>query len=143
MKISGPSSVSNATGPSGARRASGSGFSLGGAEEPGAASGASSPLGVSAVSTVDALIALQQVDEPLGRRRRAVRRAGRLLDELENLKLGLLSGELGEVDLRRLAAAVQEQREATSDPDLEALLDQIEARAAVEMAKLEARLKAG
>jgi hypothetical protein len=143
MKISGPTGISNATGPGGARKTSGSGFSLGGAEEAGPASGASRPLGVSAVSTVDALLALQEVDGPLGRRRRAVRRAGRLLDELDQLKLGLLSGEVGESDLRRLASAVREQREATSDPALEAVLDQIEARAAVELAKLEAQLKIG
>ncbi len=141
MKISGPSNVSSATGSAGARKTSGEGFTLAGAEETGTAPGASRLLGVSAVSTVDALIALQQVDEPLGRRRRAVRRAGRLLDELDQLKLGLLSGEIGESDLHRLAAAVREQREATSDPALEAVLDQIEARAAVELAKLEAQIK--
>jgi hypothetical protein len=141
MKISGPSSISTATGSGSARKTSGPGFSLGGAEEAGPASGASRPLGVSTVSTVDALLALQEVEEPLGRRRRAVRRAGRLLDELDQLKLGLLSGEIGESDLRRLSSAVREQREATSDPALEAVLDQIEARAAVELAKLEAQLK--
>lgn len=141
MKISGPNSVSGpAAGPA-ARRTGGEGFSLGDADDAGAASGPARSLGVGAVSTVDALIALQEVDQPLGRRRKAVRRAGRILDELDRLKLGLLAGEVSEGDLRRLTLAVREQREATHEPELEALLDQIEARAAVELAKLEVGLK--
>jgi len=140
MKITGPNRLNT---PAGApRRVAGGGFALGGS---GAASGPSETsvaLGVSTLGSVDALIALQEVDGPLGRRRRAIGRAGRLLDELDGLKLALLEGEIGEGGLRRLADAVREQREATSDPRLEALLDQIEARAAVELAKLETALKA-
>ena len=123
-------------------RAAGSGFALGGAGGASAASEASVALGVSALGSLDALIALQEVDGPLGRRRRAIGRANRLLDELDDLKLALLDGEVDEGGLRRLSDAVRQQREATSDPRLEALLDQIEARAAVELAKLETALKA-
>lgn len=140
LKISGSNSIAAA--PSSPRRAAGAGFSL---AEPGGASApaeTSASLGISGVDSVDALIALQEVDGPLGRRRRAVKRAGRLLDELEALKISLLDGGVPESGLRRLAAAVREQRDATSDPALEALLDQIEARAAVELAKLETALKA-
>jgi len=39
--------------------------------------------------------------------------------------------------LERLARAIREQRSATEDPALEGLLDEIETRAAVELAKLE------
>ncbi len=134
MKITGPNSL-GAAAPA-LRRAAGAGFAL----QSGSASGAresSVTLGVSALDSLDALIALQEIDGPLGRRRRAVNRAGRLLDELEGLKLSLLEGEIDEGGLRRLTAAVREQREATSDPGLEAVLDQIETRAAVELAKLE------
>ena len=123
-------------------RAAGSGFALGGAGGASAAAEASVALGVSALGSLDALIALQEVDGPLGRRRRAIGRANRLLDELDDLKLALLDGEVDEGGLRRLSDAVRQQREATSDPRLEALLDQIEARAAVELAKLETALKA-
>jgi len=73
----------------------------------------------------------------LERKQRATRRAGRLLDVLDEMKLGLLSGESGEVNLERLQAAVRDQREATDDPGLEAILNEIETRAAVEIAKLE------
>jgi hypothetical protein len=140
LKISGPNSLSAA--PAAPRRTSGESFSLAEPAAPSTPAETSVALGVSSLGSVDALIALQEVDSALGRRRRAVGRAGRLLDELEALKLSLLDGDISETGLRRLAAAVREQREATSDPRLEAVLDQIEARAAVELAKLEVALKA-
>ena len=86
---------------------------------------------------VDALIALQDVGSPLERKRRAVRRAGRILDVLDEIKVGLLSGDLGAQDLDRLSRAIREERQLTDDPDLEAVLNDIELRAAVEMAKLD------
>jgi hypothetical protein len=87
---------------------------------------------------LDALLALQDVGGPLERRKRAVRRAGRVLDELETIKLALLDGRVSGADLDRLQRAVREAREQTDDPALETVLDQIELRAAVEIAKLEA-----
>ena len=86
---------------------------------------------------VGALIALQEVGSPLERRRRSVRRAGTLLDELEGLKIALLGGAFGRVDLDRLTRTVREHRDATEDAKLELLLDEIETRALVELAKLE------
>ena len=140
MKITGPNGLNAAA--AAPRRTAGSGFALGASDGASAASETSVALGVSALGSVDALIALQEVDTPLGRRRRAIGRAGRLLDELEGLKLAMLDGEVSEIGLRRLSIAAREQREATSDPGLEAVLDQIETRAAVELAKLETALKA-
>ena len=63
---------------------------------------------------------------------------GRLLDELDNLKIALLGGDLSPGQLDALSRAVRDQRSATDDPKLEAVLDEIETRAAVELAKLEA-----
>ena len=140
LKISGPNGLASAS--KAPRHASGSGFALAEPQGSSEASETAVALGVAALGSVDALIALQEVDGPLGRKRRAIGRAARLLDELDALKLSMLDGEISETGLRRLAAAAREQREATSDPGLEALLDQIEARAAVELAKLEMALKA-
>jgi hypothetical protein len=92
---------------------------------------------VNAVSTLDALMALQEVGGPLERRRRAVRRADKILDALDSLKLELLDGPLDPAVLESLTRAVREQRSMTDDPDLEGLLDQVETRAVVELAKLE------
>ena len=140
LKISGPNNLAAAA--KAPRPASGSGFALAGPQAASETTDAAVALGVSAVGSLDALIALQEVDGPLGRRRRAIGRAGRVLDELDSLKLSMLDGEISETGLRRLSAAIREQRDATSDPALEALLDQIEARAAVELAKLEIALRA-
>jgi hypothetical protein len=45
-------------------------------------------------------------------------------------------------DLDRLRRAIRDERDATEDPGLEAVLDEIELRAAVEMAKLERSARA-
>ena len=62
---------------------------------------------------------------------------GRILDTLDDLKIALLEGEISGVDLDRLRRAVRDERDNTDDPALEAVLDEIELRAAVEVAKLE------
>ena len=60
-----------------------------------------------------------------------------MLDVLDDIKVGLLGGELTMSDLDRLRRAVRDERAHTDDPNLEAVLDEIELRAAVEVAKLE------
>ena len=92
---------------------------------------------VSAVNSLGALIALQEVGGPLERRRRVVSRAGRLLDSLEALKISLLDGEVTSAALEALARGVREERGRTDDERLEGVLDEIETRAMVEIAKLE------
>jgi hypothetical protein len=75
------------------------------------------------------------VGTPLERRRRAVGRAGRILDLLDDVKIALLEGSMTPNALTTLVAAVHEQRDRTDDPNLEGVLDEIETRAAVELAK--------
>jgi hypothetical protein len=82
------------------------------------------------------------VGSPLERKRRSVSRAGRLLDALDGIKVSLLGGDLSMNDLDRLSRAIREERAATEDPKLEGLLDDIETRAAVELAKLESANRA-
>ena len=81
----------------------------------------------------------QGVEGPLERRRRAIRRGGGLLDRLDELKLALLSGEPDEGVMDRLGRVMREERPQIDDPGLSALMDQIDLRAAVEMAKAELR----
>jgi len=82
------------------------------------------------------------VGGPLERRRRAVSRAGRILDVLEDMKRGLLDDGLRPQDMERLRRAVRDERLGTDDPKLEGVLDEIETRAAVELAKLEQAARA-
>jgi hypothetical protein len=138
MKITGPNGTGSATGARGARpSAGGAGFRLPELAETGGAAASAGVASMAGVMAVDALLALQDVAGPLERKRRAVGRAGRILDVLDEIKLALLDGELNLGQLDRLRRAVRDERARTEDPRLEAVLDEIELRAAVEIAKLE------
>jgi hypothetical protein len=142
MKVTGPGGIGSSSGARPARGAGGDGFRI---VTPDTASGPSQAASVSAtqgVMGVEALLALQDVGSPTERKRRAVRRAGRILDTLDALKVALLEGEISAADLDRLRRAVRDERDNTDDPALEAVLDEIELRAAVEVAKLEAASRA-
>lgn len=91
------------------------------------------------MADVSALMALQEIEGPLEKRRRAVRRGGGLLDRLDEVKMALLSGESGGPALERLARVLREERPDDGDVELNALLDQIDLRAQVELAKAEPR----
>jgi hypothetical protein len=138
MKVSGPAGPSAA----GSARAAPSQAAAGGfaplmTPAAAGAAGVAGAGGVSAISSLDALIALQEVGGPLERRRRATGRASRILDALDELKLELLAGGLTPAMVEALIRAVRDQRALTDDPRLEGVLDEIEVRAAVELAKLE------
>lgn len=138
MKVSGPSGPSAPQGVSRSSAAS-SGFSVkstGGGAPAQATTAASS---MSGVSDVSALMALQGVEDPTERRRRAIRRGGGLLDRMDELKLALLSDETGEGALERLGRTLREERPEDADEGLKSVLDQIDLRAAVELAKAEIR----
>ncbi|MBI1406124.1 MAG: flagellar assembly protein FliX [Caulobacter sp.] len=138
MKV-GASSGLTAKGGAGAARpaAGGASFSLPGASQAGGAEAVVRTAGMTGVASLDALLALQETDGPTERRRKAVRRAGRILDVLEDLRIAVLDGEVSGANLDRLMRAVRDQRDHTDDPGLEGLLNDIETRAAVELAKLE------
>jgi len=136
MKIEGPSGPSSSSATRGAGRAASGGFSLSGAGEASEAAEAQRMAGLDGVMTVSALLALQGVEDPLQRRKRAMGRASRLLDILDDLKVAMLEGRASPSTLDNLARAVREQREDTDDPRLNDVLNQIETRAAVELAKL-------
>jgi hypothetical protein len=140
MKVSGPSGPSSAPGPRPAR-ASG-GFSVSSSASTAAASAAAPASSAGGVANVSALMALQGVEDVIERRRRAIRRGGGLLDRLEELKLALLDGEAGEAALDRLSRTLREERPIDADDGLNALLDQIDLRAAVELAKASVRRSA-
>ena len=137
MKVTGPSGPAGATGARSAPAQSAApGFSIA-TPSVGAPVGVTAAASVNAVGTLEALMALQEVGGPLERRRRAVGRADKILDALDGLKIQLLEGTLNPAMLESLTRAVREQRSMTDDPRLEDLLDQVETRAVVELAKLE------
>lgn len=141
MKVSGPTGPNITPNSRPARPAAG-GFSVGGSTNAGPAAPAVSAGATGGVSDVSALMALQGVESATERRRRGVRRGRGLLDRLDELKLALLAGEAGESSLQRLARDIGEQRPDEDDVGLRGLLDQIDLRARVELAKAEVRRSA-
>lgn len=89
---------------------------------------------VLATTALDALLALQAVDDVVLTRRKAVRRGRQMLDALDEVKADLLAGRVSEGRLNHLLALVGQARERT-DPGLDSVLDEVELRARVELAK--------
>lgn len=94
----------------------------------------SSVSGPAPAGALDALLALQMVDEPLQRKRKAMRRAGSMLSVLETIKADLLVGRVGEGRLNQLLSLIGQAREQT-ESGLDAVIDEIELRVRVELAK--------
>ena len=137
MKVNGPNGVGSATASRGSGPAAAGGFSLPDASGVSDAAPASRMGPTLGVGSIDVLLALQEVGGPLERRRKAVRRAGVILDVLDEVKLALLDGGVPPAALERLMVAVRLERGGADDPRLQGLLDEIETRAAVELAKIE------
>jgi hypothetical protein len=132
MRVNGPNGTALASAPATARRASGSPFTLSEATTPQTASAA---VALRTVGGIDALIALQGIEDPVERRRRAVKHGRRALDALDELKLGLLSGALEPAALLRLKAVAADLQDGSGDEKLDQVLSEIELRVAVELAK--------
>jgi hypothetical protein len=121
-----------------AQPSAGGGFAAALHDEGAAAGGNSAvggPVGLSGVSTI---LALQGAPDSTERRarQRAIQRGDAMLDDLEQIRLGLLLGSIPRARLEQLAQLVRARREQVDDPKLMAILDEIELRAAVELAKL-------
>jgi hypothetical protein len=94
-----------------------------------------------AVGGIAALLVTQGVGDSLERetRRRLVRYGEDLLDMLEELRHGLLLGAVPKEKLIAMAQMVRGRRDNVADPVLTSLLDDIELRVEVELAKLSPR----
>lgn len=82
------------------------------------------------------LLAAQEVGDEPGKRRSAQERAEFMLDQLDQLRHGLLAGRISGQQLSRLAQTVRQRRDHIADPRIREVLDEIELRVAVELAKL-------
>jgi hypothetical protein len=85
------------------------------------------------------VLALQEAPDATTRSRaraRARERGSLMLDQLDEIRMGLLLGTIPIAKLEQLGQSVRAKREQIDDPRLLAILDEIELRAAVELAKL-------
>jgi hypothetical protein len=134
MRIYGPNGTTLGTPASSTRRTSSSSFSL--PEDVAAAAETRATLAPKASANIDALIAMQGIEEdPAERRKRSVARGKGALDVLDDLKLGLLSGNLDSATVMRLRDAAANLKSSSGDPGLDAVLSEIELRVEVELAK--------
>ena len=138
-------STGSAKGIGGVRGASSSSSSVSGAdfasylETPTAVSQNAPVTGLNGVSAVEAMLLAQSVGDQVvneERKRRAVAHGENLLDRLEDIRLALLQGSISKSKLIELAQLLRVRREEGLDEKLSALLDEIELRAEVELAKL-------
>src|ERR1700754_1208033 len=134
MKIEGSRPIDSTRSARGPRGAGAAGFAP---EMPGEARGTVRTSGATSLAAIDSLIALQEVPDATTGRAKAARRGRDMLDLLEDIRDGLLTGGISRTTLHRLVGLVNVQREDFTDPGLSDLLDDIELRARVELAKFE------
>ena len=91
---------------------------------------------VTSVGSLGTLLLAQETGDAMEGRQRNKKRAETLLDKLEALRIRILEGSVPESELRALTHMIAQERAQMDDPALSAILDDIELRAAVEMAKL-------
>lgn len=136
IRIDGPGRANGVQGGQPTKRAAGTGssFTLPNAETP---VRAQTLAGTPAIGDLASLLALQGVpveDDRREKRRKAVHRGLDLLDVLEGVKLDLLAGGVPSDRLERLVHLLGLRR-PSGDDGLDALIDDVELRARVELAK--------
>src|ERR1700712_2722355 len=132
MRIFGPNGATQGSPAGSARRTASTGFSLPGAAAPSDVRAAAAPR---VTSGIDALLAMQGIEDAVERRKRSGQRGKGGLDVLDDLKVGLLSGNFDASTVSRLRDAAANLKSTSGDPGLDAVLSQIELRVEVELAK--------
>jgi hypothetical protein len=132
----GPRNIGGTKGVGGKGAAKGGDFAKlldGGPRGPEGTSGPTAAYGIGAV------FGAQEVEDSTNKpaNNRARQRGEDMLDKLDALRQGLLTGSMSRGDLLDLAKLVRARQEAGADPQLREILGEIELRAAVELAKLE------
>ncbi len=105
--------------------------------------GVAATSGAQALGAVSGVLGVQEVDDALARAAKGKLRATDLLDRLENLRLDILDGALSVAKLRQLSHIVNTRRPEVTDPHLAEILDEIDLRAQVELAKFTPHAKEG
>ena len=136
MRIYGPNGTTIGSQAGGAKRAGTSGFSLPDLSSANDARAATAPR---AAGNIDALLAMQSVEDSVERRQRSVKRGRSALDVLDDLKIGLLSGSLDGATVQRLRNAAADLKSSSGDAGLDHVLAEIELRVEVELAKATGR----
>ncbi len=137
MKIEGPSKTQKSSKTDKAKNA-GKADGTFGAMVAGAAKETSGTAASQSIAKVDALLAVQGAEDPTERaaRRRMRERGDQVLRQLDHLRLGVLTGNLNIGQVIDIADVVASHREKITDPELTSVLDEIDLRAQIEIAKM-------
>ena len=100
--------------------------------------GTSAVTEVISAGSVDSILALQEVSGNFDEQaQRKLQQYGEeLLDQMDDLRRQLLAGSISKEDLTYLASKMRAHRRETDDPNLNEIIDEVELRAEVEIAKL-------
>lgn len=88
------------------------------------------------INNIGALLSAQEVDSSKIQAKAAVKRGTDMLDMLDQLKVGLLNGRVSPTTLNRLKTLATNSQNLDSHKNLKKVLNSIELRAEVELAKL-------
>lgn len=137
MKIEGPSKSDNVS-TSKKSKAAGDGGDAFKTMLSGGARPATGATPSHTIASIDVLLAAQGAEDPAEKksRKRAMDRGDKLLDMLENMRMAMLSGGISVGHMISLADTVAQHREKITDPALVAILDEIDLRAQIELAKM-------
>lgn len=138
MKVEGPSRSQGADKAKRKGTVQGGDSSFGDMVSTGEATESSGSAITQSIATIDSLLTLQGTDDPAQRaaRGRMRARAGNVLQELDRIKISLLTGTLTVGHVIDIADVVASHREKIMDPQLTAILDEVDLRAQIELAKM-------
>ena len=130
MKVEGPNKSQNTSQSKKKDKASSSDSSfgdylVGNTKSAGASSATQS------IAKIDALLAVQSAEDPAEKKAKK-----QMIIRADKIRIALLTGNLTIGHLLDVADVVSSHREVINDPQLSALLDEIDLRAQIELAKL-------
>jgi hypothetical protein len=141
MKIDGPNPLRRNEGlrkkDAAAKAGASDFFSLLSADEAAGASDTAPPADIQPSPSLDALLTLQEMPDDEVRERKAFRQTQDTLDALERLRDALLGEKIPQQVLDDLQHLAQHAPVDPNDPRLKSILQDVELRAAVELAKIE------
>lgn len=142
MKVSGPGQTQ---GPSKSKKSGKAGQSDGSFGEYMAAGSRQTAATTTSqsIAKVDVLLALQGAEDPAAgsSKKRMRTRAGMILNELDNLRMMMLTNQLTVGHMIDIADVVASHREKINDPGLTSIMDEVDLRAQVELAKMRVALE--
>ena len=143
MKIQGPGKTSGTSKTNKKGKTESSGESFGDFVSKGTSESAGATT-TKSIASVDALLSVPAAEDPTARaaKKRMRQRGGNILDALEKIRTAMLTGNLTVGNMIDVADVVASHREKITDPMLTAIMDEIDLRAQVELAKMRVAMDA-